>query len=316
MSEYSAPFFLPGGHLQTLAAGLPVLFDLDYRRERWDIPHPRDFIDVDWAGGDREELLVVFHGLEGHSRSRQVQRLGAHVIARGWRFAAPHFRGCSEEPNLQLQSYHAGSSDEVGLMLERFRAGHAGPIFAAGISLGANALLKWLGEQGADAARLVSRAVAISAPLNLETTGAVLARGFSWFYAGSFLANYLRQRALDKSYRFEGAYDARCVRAARLLREFEDAVTAPVHHFEDVHDYWTRSSSMHFLEHIRVPTLVLNARNDPFTPDHVLRAIEVFRERDRLPPEVTLDFQDEGGHAGFVGDDDWLVKRVYAFLTA
>lgn len=317
MSKYRAPFYLPGGHFQTLAGALAPSPALRYLPDRWDIEQPKDFIDVDWVGArGSQPLLVLFHGLEGHSRTAYARKLGAHVTAHGWRFAVPHFRGCSREANLQLRSYHAGSSDEIDLMLRTFAEKHDGPVFAVGVSLGANALLKWLGERGDEASRLVRRAVAISAPVNLEATGAVLARGFGLLYAWTFLARYLRKRALEKLRRFPGAFDERRVRAAWTLREFEDAVTAPVHDFRDAHDYWARSSALQFLEGIRVPTLLLSARNDPFTPDHVLRGVQRLQDHGKLPAELTLDFQDEGGHAGFVGHDAWLRKRVYAFLSA
>ncbi len=314
--DYRAPAFLPGGHLQTLAGALRLGRHAGYTRERWRTDDQRDFIDVDWAGAEGKPLLVLFHGLEGHSRTPYARRLRAHVLGNGWRFAVPHFRGCSGEPNLQLRSYHAGASDEVDWILRRFRGVHGSPVYAAGVSLGANALLKWLGEQGDRAGEVVQRAATICPTLDLHATGAQLERGFSLLYAKYFLSVSLRARALEKLRRFPGVYDERRLRAARTLRDFDGVVTAPVNGFRDVNDYWTRSSSGQYLEGIRVPTLVLSARNDPFTPDHVLRDVETLRDRGKLPAAVTLDFQKEGGHVGFPGDGNWLARRVYSFLAA
>lgn len=327
MSDYRAPAYLPGGHFQTIVGALCPWPRLRYEPERFwfDDPHAvagerRDFIDVDWAGRkDAPNLLVLFHGLEGNSAGLYARKLGAHALGQGWRFAVPHFRGCSKkggtrERNLQLRSYHAGASDQIERMLRHCAERHGAPVFAAGVSLGANMLLKWLGEAGDDAGKLVRRAVAISPPLDLHVTGAALARGFSLFYAKVFLRT-LYQSALEKLRRFPGAYDERRVRKARTLRDFDDAVTARVHGFRDVEDYYTQSSSRSFLQGIRVPTLVLSARNDPFTPDHVLRGVETLQRSGRLPAQVTLDFQEEGGHVSFPGDRRWLQRRVLEFLS-
>jgi uncharacterized protein len=327
MSDYRAPAYLPGGHCQTILGSLSLWPRLGYESERFwfDDPHAPaadrgDFIDVDWAGRkDARNLLVLFHGLEGNSGGLYARKLGAHALGQGWRFAVPHFRGCSRkggarERNLQLRSYHAGASDQIERMLRHCAERHGAPVFAAGISLGANMLLKWLGETGADAGKLVRRAVAISPPLDLHVTGSVLARGFSLFYAKLFLRT-LYTSALEKLRRFPGAYDEGSVRKARTLREFDDAVTARVHGFRDVEDYYTQSSSRSFLQGIRVPTLILSARNDPFTPDEVLRSVEALQRGGQLPAQVTLDFQKEGGHVSFPGDRGWLQRRVFEFLS-
>ncbi len=315
MTGYSAPGWLPGRHLQTILPGLWPWPTLSYARERWETPQGTDFIDVDWAGGTQAApLLVLFHGLEGKSSGAYARRIGTAALHRGWRFAVPHFRGCSGEPNRELTDYHSGASREVDWILRRFAQTHE-RVYAAGVSLGANALLKWLGEEGPNAAQVVRGAVAISAPLDLTVTGAVLARGFSAFYGKYFLADNLRGKALDKLRRFPGAYDRRRVRKARVLRDFEDAVTAPVNGFLDAHDYWARSSASPFLDRIHVATLLINARNDPFLPDHVLRGAETRRAAGRIPPNVEFDFSEAGGHAGFADGAGWLGRRVTEFLA-
>jgi hypothetical protein len=187
------------------------------------------------------------------------------------------------------------------------------PLFAVGVSLGGNALLKWLGEQENAARALVTRACAVSAPVDLMIAGDTLGRGFNLFYARHFLSSLKRKSAAMLA-SFPGLFDLQRVRAARTLREFDDVVTAPLHGFQDTDDYWTRASSKPLLARISVPTLMINARNDPFLPQHALPPpSEVSRH-------VTLEFPATGGHAGFVsgrfpGHLKWPPRRLLAFFS-
>ena len=323
-APYSAPWWLPSGHAQTIYAALAAPRPrVAYRRSRWDTPDG-DFIDVDWVEQDRglrmegrgeAPLVILFHGLEGSSRSHYAVALMAAVRDAGWRGVVVHFRGCSGELNRLPRAYHSGDAQEIDWIVRRLRAQNAASLlFATGVSLGGNALLKWLGDQGGSAAGIIDAAVAISVPLDLMATGNALGQGFNLVYTRNFLAT-LRVMSLDKLERFPGLYDANAVRASRTLREFDDLVTAPLHGFKDADDYWTRASSKPGLMNIRVPTLILNARNDPLVPASALpRAGEV-------SAAVTLEQPDEGGHAGFVsgrfpGNLDWLPRRVLEFFGA
>ncbi|HEX6829130.1 MAG TPA: alpha/beta fold hydrolase [Burkholderiales bacterium] len=310
---YRAPAWLPGGHAQTIYA--PLLArgaDAGYRRERWETPDG-DFIDLDWLDApEPAPLVVLFHGLEGSSRSHYALALMRALRARGWRGVVPHFRGCGGEPNRLARAYHSGDSAEVDWILRRLKRGARGPLFAAGVSLGGNALLKWLGERGAAARELAAAAAAVSAPLDLTISGDALGQGLNCLYTRHFLAT-LKPMSLAKLARFPGLYDAEAVRRAVTLREFDDVVTAPLHGFRDCDDYWKRASSKPLLGGIRVPTLVLNARNDPFVPPPCLPA------REEAAPELTLEFPEQGGHAGFVsgpfpGSLAWMPRRLLAFF--
>jgi uncharacterized protein len=313
---YSAPWPLRNGHLQSIIPGVLPWPCVPYRRERWDTPDG-DFIDVDWAGAENApNLLVLFHGVEGNSAAPYARRLGAHVLRQGWRFAVPHFRGCSGCANRRARAYHAGDYEEIGWILQRFAERHAGRLHAAGVSLGGNALLRWLGERPADAGQIVHRAVSLSAPFDLVVSGAALARGLGLLYAGAFLGNYLRRKALDRLVRFPGIYDESRVKAAHSLREFDDAVTAPLHGFVDGLDYYRRGSAAQVLSAIRVPTLMINALDDPLLPAFVLQDLAQQRDEGRLSQAVELEFPRNGGHAGFLGDGGWLEIRVFGFLAA
>ena len=300
MSPYEAPWWLPGGHLQTIFAALAPAPRIAYRRERWDTPDG-DFIDLDWAG-TKGPLIALFHGLEGSSASPYARAIAAQALAMGWRCVVPHFRGCSGELNRLPRAYHSGDSAELGWILQRLEARHA-----VGISLGGNALLKLLGEQGA--ASSLQRAVAISAPLDLAAAGRALDAGLSReIYTRIFLGT-LKKKTFEKLRQGKIAVNARRLGRARTFWEFDDTVTAPLHGFLGADDYWARSSSGPWLAKIRIPTLVINARNDPFMPASALDAIG------EAASNVVLEFPRTGGHAGFPGRDHWLAKRVLHFLS-
>ena len=308
---YRAPGWLPGGHAQTLYGVLFAHAKIGWRRERWDTPDG-DFIDIDRLPGTADAPLVaLFHGLEGSSRSHYACALARELARRGWRGAVVHFRGCSGEPNRLPRAYHSGDADEIRWILGRLKSESRGPLFAVGVSLGGNALLKWLGED-AGAAQVVSAAAAVSAPVDLMAAGDALGRGFNLVYTRAFLVT-MRRKAEEKLARFPGLFDGQAMRSARTLREFDNVVTAPLHGFRDTDDYWTRASSKSVLGRIEVPTLLLNARNDPFLPEAALPGSA------ELSAAVRAEFPEQGGHAAFVsglfpGDIAWMPRRVAAFF--
>jgi len=297
MDDFRAPRWQPGGHVQTI---WPALFSRRFdgaapvfRRERWATPDG-DFIDVDWQGEDRAmPLLVLFHGLEGSSSSHYAQAFAVEAARRGWRFAVPHFRGCSGEINLAPRAYHSGDHEEVGWMLARFYSLHDGPVLAAGISLGGNALLRYAEEAGESAAARVVAIAAVSAPLDLAAGARAIGRGFGrQVYTRMFLRT-MKSKAFVKLRQHPGLFDARAMRAARDLRDFDEVFTGPLHGFAGADDYYARASAKPQLARIRIPALVLNARNDPFLPAAALpRATEV-------GAHVTLCQPRHGGHVGF-----------------
>jgi uncharacterized protein len=297
------------GHLQTVAASLLPPPRVPLARSRWETPDG-DFVDVDFAGdAAAPRLMVLFHGLEGCSDSHYARLFARELPPAGWRVAIPHWRGCSGEPNRKPRAYHSGDSDEVDWMLRRFHESAGKAVDAIGISLGGNALLKWLGERSDAATAIVRRAAAISAPLDLAAAGRALDRGLNrLLYTRMFLST-LRPKSLAQLERFPALFDAKRVERSRTFREFDDAYTAPLHGFRDVDHYWNSSSSGPWLEHVRVPTLVINARNDPFLPEASLLAASR-----AIAPCVTLEFPRGGGHVGFPGA--WLARRVMAFFRA
>lgn len=324
--SFRPPSWLENPHAQTIyAACLAPLPRVRWRRERWETPDA-DFVDLDWLADDRgtnhagmspqRPLIVLFHGLEGSSRSHYARTIMAAVRQRGWAGVVVHFRGCSGEPNRLARAYHSGDSGEMDWMLARLRRRWPGTLGVAAVSLGANVLLKWLGERAAQARRTIDCACAVSAPLDLVATGTALDRGFNRIYARNFLRT-LRGKTLAKLQTHGTAIgtDASAVRATRTLRSFDDLVTSRMHGFRDALDYWTRASSKPWLRHIDVPTLLLNARDDPFLPAWALPA------PDEVSASVSPEFPDHGGHVGFVtgrfpGTLDWLPQRILRFMEA
>ena len=308
--------WLANPHLQTIyGATLAPAPRPQLRRERWDTPDG-DFVDVDFVDGPGDTPWIhLFHGLEGSSNSPYARMLMAHVRARGWRGSVFHFRGCSGEPNRLPRAYHSGDSDEIDWALRRVKAlAGAAPLYAAGVSLGGNAFAKWLGERGEAARSVVERAAAVSAPLDLMAAGDALGRGFARVYSRHFLST-LKRGALEKLDRFPGLFDAATVRRASSLRDFDNVVTAPLHGFRDTDDYWTRASAKPHLGGVRVPTLLLNARDDPFLPAEALPT-----ERE-VSSAVKLEFPHRGGHVGFVtapfpGRIEWLPRRLLHFFQS
>lgn len=310
---YRAPWWLPGRHAQTVYPALARRqAPPPYRRVRWELPDG-DFIDVDHLDGPAgAPLVVLFHGLEGSSRSHYAVALMHALRARGWRGAIPHFRGCSGEPNRLPRAYHSGDAEEIGLMLQRLVAENGAPVFAAGVSLGGNALLKWLGREGEGARTLVRAAASVCAPLDLVAAGAALRSGVNRLYTREFLRT-LKPGALAKLERFPGLFDRKVMARAKDFDTFDDLFTAPVHGYDGVLDYWTRASSKPDLARIAVPTLVLNPLNDPFLPARHLPGTE------GVSRHVVLEQPASGGHVGFVsgpfpGHLEWLPARLIEFF--
>ena len=316
LTPYRAPRWLPGGHLQTLYAyHLPRPSAVHFRRERWETPDG-DFIDLDWLDdfGSGAALIVLFHGLEGCSQSHYALSLAHELRRQNCRGVVVHARGCSGEANLLARSYHAGDSAEIDWILRRLK--NENPerrLHALGISVGGNDLLKWLGEQGNGAREVIDRAAAASAPLDLKIAAQQLDCGWNKvLYTRDFL-RVMRRKVLAKISTHGLDLDPRSIRAASTFREFDNLYTAPVHGFKDAEDYWMHSSSAPWLKQISVPTLIINALNDPFFPGDALPA------RDEVSDTVTLEYPESGGHVGFVsgnfpGHLGWLPRRILSFF--
>lgn len=352
-SPCPAPRWLPGGHVQTLFGALVVRHHrISFIRERVDTPDG-DFLDFDWAApglyadrhGDgshaqtdpqlrgtaarrwmqdsdwaqlhaspQTPAMVIFHGLEGSSRSHYAQSIAQYFRARGWITVIAHFRGCSGYANRMARAYFSGDSADIEFILDTVRGRvPEGRWHAVGVSLGGNAMLKYLGEQE-ETAGWLQAAAAVSVPLDLVACGRSLSESWAGrhLYCRHFLRT-MRPKVLEKARRFPGTIDVLRLTQARTLREFDDLYTAPMHGYRNALDYWTRASSKPRLKTVAVPTLVLNARNDPFVPTPSLPGSH------ECSDSVLLHQPAEGGHAAFVtgplpGNLNWLPARLAKFF--
>ena len=322
-SLFKPSWWLNHSHLQTIYPSLcrkisapSIVF-----RERLTTPD-NDFIDIDWCGQNSSSpLVILLHGLSGSSKSSYIKGLQQQLSKQGFRSVALNFRGCSGQANHLARCYHSGETEDIDFLYRLLRQREPNTKFAAvGFSLGGNVLLKWLGEQR-DKIDL-SAAVAVSVPLVLSLCANRLDQGFSKLYRFSLLRE-LKQYVTDKLTTLENIGRLEEVEKIKQLGdlskiksfwEYDDRVVAKLHGFKDVHDYYQRSSSRQFLKSIQVPSLILQALDDPFM------TADVIPEGDELSPYVVLELSEHGGHVGFVSGNNpfkaeyWLEQRILSFL--
>lgn len=307
-SPFQPAWWLRGDHAQTL---WPALFR---RRHRPDVDWERlelddgDFLDLAWSGPENGPIVLFLHGLQGSIDSHYAGGIMRRLNQRGFRVCLMHFRGCGRGPNRLPISYHSGKTDDPQRVLQHVQDRFGRPPYGAvGVSLGGNVLLKWLGEQG-DRSPL-RRAMTVSVPFLLDDCALRLEQGLSRLYQ-RHLVGSLRQAYRKKFSHMPSPLDVN-VDELGTFRQFDDRVTAALHGFQGVDDYYARSSSRQYIPSITVPTLMLQARNDPFT------FADTAPLADELPENVWLELADAGGHVGFVagsipGWGEYYVERRVA----
>jgi hypothetical protein len=318
MSEFRAPWWGRNRHLQTMFGPFFRRVHVPLRRERITLADG-DFVDLDWSDGDTPAgapTLLVLHGLEGSSKSHYALGLLAGARARGWRGVVLNFRSCSGEMNRLPRLYHSGDTGDLDAIVRLLvaRDPHA-RLGAVGVSLGGNVLLKWLGEQGADAPRAMAGGVGISVPFDLAACAHALDRGFCRVvYTANFMRTMQRKVVL-KARAHPGFVDLAVAQRARTFAAYDDAVTAPLFGFADAEDYWRRASCRPHLAAIARPALVINAADDPFVPPDALP------EPAELSAYVQPVVTSRGGHVGFIDgrwpwrSDSWAERRALDFLA-
>jgi predicted alpha/beta-fold hydrolase len=310
---FRAAWWLPGRHAQTLGArALRSRLRITFRRERLELPDG-DFVDLDWPcldGTDQASpLVVLLHGLEGSARSGYARQAYRALAARGLAAVGLNFRSCSGDLNRQPRLYHSGDTGDLALLLDALATRFPGrPIGALGFSLGGNVLLKFLGERGDTSA--LDAAVAVSVPFDLAAGADVLEQGFARFYSW-YLLRKLRRKVRAKAAMLRDRIDVDRAVRARTFWEFDGEGTARLHGFADAADYYGRSSSGQFVDRIRVPTLLVHSRDDPFLPADVLPDEQTLERHPWVHPYYT----DAGGHVGFVAGPPWS-PQFWAESTA
>jgi uncharacterized protein len=300
---YTPAWWVPGAHLRTMWGRLTRRrLETPLRVEQWTTPDDDVLelrrLDLPTGAPPATPHLVFLHGLEGGTHSHYVANLFAEAARRDWSADLILFRGCAGELNRARRFYHSGETTDFDFALQRIVAERPNaPVGLAGVSLGGNVLLKWLGEQGANAVpAMVRGAVGVSVPFDLARGSRHISRGFSRVYERFFLRS-LVAKARQKLARHPDLCDPAALDRVRTLWDFDDVVTAPVHGFRDALDYYTQSSSIHYLSRVRIPTLLLSATDDPFLPSEVLDEV---RSIARDNPALEVEFVRRGGHVGFV----------------
>ena len=255
-------------------------------------------------------LALLLHGLEGTLRSNYLPGLGEKLLALGFEVAVFLFRSCDGRPTVAPRLYHSGETSDLDVVVRALVSEAPDrPIVLHGVSLGANVLLKWMGERGdkdesaGGVPEVVRGAAVTSPPFDLTVSGPVLDRALGGLYTRRFLRT-LVPKALAKAEQYPDLFDAEKVRAARTIEEFDTWATAPAHGFEDAWDYWRKCSSMNFLSGIERPTLLVASRDDPFNPGRT-HPVELIAEQPLLVPAFT----DRGGHVGFVMGAPWRTRH-------
>ena len=320
--RYRPAWWVPGPHLRTLWGRFTRRpLRLPTRRERWTTPDDDVLelrrLDAPPDAPPHTPRFVLLHGLEGGMHSHYVGNFFHEAARRGWAMDLVLFRGCNGEPNAARRFYHSGETEDLAFALDRLATESPGaPLLLAGVSLGGNVLLKYLGERRDALPLEVRAAAAVSVPFDLARGCRHISRGFSRVYETHFLKS-LKRKALAKLDRYPDLFDRAALERARTLWDFDDVVTAPVHGFRDAEDYYTRSSSIRYLHGIRRPSLLLSAEDDPFLPSEVLDEVREIAHDNSM---LTVDFVQHGGHVGFVSGrlpwrPHWYAEwRVLQFL--
>lgn len=297
INTIQSPFWLKGAHAQSIFPALFRKVELYAPSEERVILPDGDFLDLDWyqEGNSLEQkpLLIVSHGLEGNSKRQYVTGLVKAFVQQGGNSMAWNYRSCSGEPNKALRFYHSGATDDLDFVIQHAIQKGAKEIYLAGFSLGGNMTLKWLGEKGQNPPDSIRKAIAFSVPLHLSSSSRTLARWDNGIYTSRFLQTLL-EKVKEKSARYPQDITPAMLSSIRSLFDFDNVITGPLHGFKDAEDYYQQSSSLYFLDKIKVPTLIINAKNDPFLspacfPKELVADLE----------HVFLEIPEEGGHCGF-----------------
>ena len=313
-STYRPPLLFRSAHIQTIYPSLfrkvPVVTNT---RERIETPDD-DFLDLDWNQNQSSNRLVIFsHGLEGSSKQSYVQGMARVFSEAGWTVLAWNYRGCSGEVNRQMKSYHSGATEELQLILDHvFTNQLITEIALVGFSLGGNMTLKYLGDCAHGVDTRIKCAVALSVPCDLASSSLKLEEFQNRLYMIRFLRT-LRKKIRHKMGIFPGQLEDHGLDTMKTFHEFDGSYTAPLHGFKDAEDYWTQCSSKPALPNIAIPSLLINAANDPFLAPECY-PIKEAKQSDHFHLEMPY----HGGHMGFptFGQNNtyWSEHRALEFV--
>ena len=301
------------GHVQTIFASRRNVKGVQYERERI-LTEDDDFLDLDWNRNGSKRIAILSHGLEGNTQRQYILGMVKALRRSGWDALAWHYRGCSGEPNKKLRSYHSGETSDLNAVVSHVAGKHTyQEIALIGFSLGGNVTLKYLGEDPSKTHPLISKAVAFSVPCDLKSGALKLAQRSNRLYMKIFL-NSLHRKVREKMQMLPTQINDHDFHRLKTFMDFDNRYTAPINGFRDADDYFTKCSSRQFLTSIRIPTLLVNAKNDPFLGEACFPYDEA-----RINPAFYFEAPDSGGHTAFVafGNDGqyWSETRALQFLN-
>lgn len=309
--DYKPPLWFRRGHVQTV---LPTLFrkirGVCYTRERIQTPDD-DFLDLDWSGSKGTILAVLSHGLEGDSQRAYVKGMVRALNKAGIDCLAWNYRTCGGETNRQLRMYHNGCTDDLDLVVRHAIAKGYATIVLVGFSMGGNLSLLYLGQQSGQVLGHIKGAVAFSVPMDLKDSAGQLSRRSNRVYMKRFL-RMLHQKVKAKMVLFPDQIDDRGYAQIKDFKAFDDRYTAPIHGFQNAEDYWAKCSCGPLLGRIRIPSLIVNAADDPFL------GASCYPDQQKIFPHVTVEVPTYGGHVGFmrrrINGEYWSESRAVAFI--
>ncbi len=312
-SSYQPPFFLRSGHLQTIYPSLFRRMGLNlYHRERITTAD-NDFLDLDWSTVGSRQLGILCHGLEGNSQRPYMVGMAKRLNRQGWDVLAWNYRSCSGPINRQLRFYHNGSIDDLDTVVQHaLKRQTYQRIVLIGFSLGGNLILVYLGDRGQRVDRRIRSAVVFSVPCDLAAGARALARPSCKLYMQNFLTS-LHQKIRAKMRVMPGCIDDHDFHRIKTFKDYDNRYTAPLHGFKDAEDYWQKCSSLAYIPQVRVPTLIINALDDPFLSGDCYPILSSSKN-----DYVFLETPSNGGHVGFIqfnGDKSyWSENRAIQFI--
>lgn len=307
---YRAPAILFHPHLETIYPSLFRTVSIPpYTRERISTADD-DFLDLDWLTNKSNKLVIISHGLEGNSQRAYIKGMAKHFFSNGFDALAWNYRGCSEEINKQIRFYHSGATDDLDIVIQHALSKGYEELVLVGFSLGGNLTLKYLGEQVRD--KRIMKSVVFSVPMNLYTSCQKISHPSNWMYSDRFLKS-LKKKVQDKA-ALRNDLDVSSLPSIKTLQDFDDHYTSVLHGYRDAVDYYTQCSSIRFVESIQIPSLIVNALNDPFLSPECY-PVDLLKNHDY----VQLEIPSRGGHVGFTQFSKkglfWSEERAFHFAT-
>ncbi len=309
-STYHAPFYLFNGHVETIIPSIFRQLQGVYNRERLELSDG-DFLDLDWLARENDKLVVISHGLEGNSERHYAKGMATYFHNHGWDAVAWNCRGCSGEMNRLPKFYHHGATEDLAAVIEHAQKKYS-HIVLIGFSMGGSLTLKYLGERKGVVNPAIKSATVFSVPCDLGSSARELDKPNKKFYLNRFLKK-LEKKIHTKSLLFPELITASDFHQIKSFREFDNRYTAPLHGFKDADDFYEQASSKPFISSIQIPTLIVNAINDPFLPPECY-PIEIAKSH----AHVYLETPERGGHVGFTlggKNENWMEVRAFEFVS-